>query len=116
MSSAEAIYDRGDSFPRKPYPCYDGIKKAMEVYDSNEMRRYTPETFYDDSLMRELTRAASGQLTSEIVKPIGAHAHMHDRSRFGLARSCRDSGRVRVADQPVAPNEGAATAVAFPTA
>ena len=26
----------------------------MEVYDSNEMRRYTPESFYDDSLMREL--------------------------------------------------------------
>ena len=51
---AGAIYDRGDSFPRKPYPCYDGIKKAMEVYDSNEMRRYTPASFYDDSLMREL--------------------------------------------------------------
>jgi len=26
----------------------------MEIYDSNEMRRYTPEDFYDDSLMREL--------------------------------------------------------------
>ena len=50
----ETIYDRGDFLPRKPYPCYDGIKKAMEVYDSNEMRRYKPEDFYDDSLMREL--------------------------------------------------------------
>ncbi len=42
------------SFPRKPYPCYDGVKKTMEVYDSNEMRRHTPHDFYDDSLMREL--------------------------------------------------------------
>lgn len=50
----ETIYDRGDSFPRKPYPCYDGIRKTMELYDSNEMRRYAPEDFYDDSLMREL--------------------------------------------------------------
>jgi ABC-type nitrate/sulfonate/bicarbonate transport system substrate-binding protein len=50
----ETIYDRGDSFPRKPYPCYDGVRKTMELYDSNEMRRYTPEDFYDDSLMREL--------------------------------------------------------------
>ncbi len=51
---ADAIYDRGESFPRKPFPCYDGIKKAMEFYDSSEMRRHTPESFYDDSLMREL--------------------------------------------------------------
>ncbi len=51
---AEPVYDRGDSFPRKPYPCYDGVKKTMEVYDSNEMRRHTPQDFYDDSLMREL--------------------------------------------------------------
>jgi len=56
-AGADAIYDRGGSFPRKPYPCYDGIKKAMEVYDSNEMRRHTPESFYDDSLMRELDKS-----------------------------------------------------------
>ena len=53
----DAIYDRGDSFPRKPFPCYDGIKKSMELYDSNEMRRYRPESFYDDSLMRELDQS-----------------------------------------------------------
>lgn len=52
--SAEMIYDRGDSFSRKPYPCVDGIRKTMELYDSNEMRRYKAEDFYDDSLMREL--------------------------------------------------------------
>ena len=51
---ADTVYDRGDSFPRKPYPCYEGVKKTMEIYDSNEMRRYAPEDFYDDSLMREL--------------------------------------------------------------
>jgi len=51
---AETVYDRGDSFPRKPYPCYEGVKKTMEICDSNEMRRYTPKDFYDDSLMREL--------------------------------------------------------------
>ena len=26
----------------------------MKRYDSNEMRKYTSEDFYDDSLMREL--------------------------------------------------------------
>jgi len=51
---AEAVYEGGHWIPRKPYPCYEGIKKAMERYDSNEMRRYTPEDFYDDSLIREL--------------------------------------------------------------
>ena len=50
----ETVYDRGDSFPRKPFPCYEGVKKTMEIYDSNEMRRHRPEDFYDDSLMREL--------------------------------------------------------------
>jgi hypothetical protein len=50
----ETIYGRGESFPRKSYPCYDGIRKTMELYDSNEMRRHAPEDFYDDSLMREL--------------------------------------------------------------
>ena len=52
--SGEMIYDLGDSFPRKPFPCYEGVKKTMEIYDSNEMRRYKPEDFYDDSLIREL--------------------------------------------------------------
>ena len=51
---AETVYEGGRSIPLKPYPCYEGIKKTMELYDSNEMRRYKPEDFYDDSLMREL--------------------------------------------------------------
>jgi ABC-type nitrate/sulfonate/bicarbonate transport system substrate-binding protein len=54
---AETIYGRGDSMPRKPYPCRDGIRKTMELYDSNEMRRHKPEDFYDDSLIRELDQS-----------------------------------------------------------
>jgi NitT/TauT family transport system substrate-binding protein len=51
---AQTIYARGAWLPRKPYPCYEGYKKTMELYDSNEMRRYKPNDFYDDSLMREI--------------------------------------------------------------
>jgi ABC-type nitrate/sulfonate/bicarbonate transport system substrate-binding protein len=51
---AKTIYTRGAWLPRKPYPCYEGYKKVMELYDSNEMRRYKPTDFYDDSLMREI--------------------------------------------------------------
>ena len=52
--AAETVYERGATISRKPYPCYDGIEKALELYDSHEMRRYVAESFYDDSLMREL--------------------------------------------------------------
>ena len=51
---ADIIYAGGKELPRKPYPCVEGIKKTMELYDSNEMRKYKLEDFYDDSLMREL--------------------------------------------------------------
>ncbi len=51
---ARTAYARGASFPRKPYPCYEGIRKTMELYDSNEMRRFEPEHFYDDSLLRDI--------------------------------------------------------------
>ena len=51
---AESRYRRTDYIPRKPYPCIEGVEKTMELYDSEEMRRYQPEDFYDDSLMREL--------------------------------------------------------------
>ena len=51
---AESRYRRTDYIPRKPYPCVEGVEKTMELYDSEEMRRYQPEDFYDDSLMREL--------------------------------------------------------------
>jgi ABC-type nitrate/sulfonate/bicarbonate transport system substrate-binding protein len=51
---AGMIYNAGKEMPRKPYPCVEGIKKTLELYDSNEARRYKPEDFYDDSLMKEL--------------------------------------------------------------
>jgi NitT/TauT family transport system substrate-binding protein len=51
---AKTIYARGAWLPRKPYPCYEGYVKTMELYDSNEMRRYKPNDFYDDSLIREI--------------------------------------------------------------
>ncbi len=64
---AKARYFRTDYIPRKPYPCSEGIRNTMELYDSNEMRRYTPEDFYDDSLMRELDE--SGFLDSLYNSP-----------------------------------------------
>jgi len=51
---ATMIYVAGKEMPRKPYPCVEGIKNTLELWDSNEARRYQPEDFYDDSLMREL--------------------------------------------------------------
>ena len=51
---AETVYARGAWIPREPYPCYEGIRRTMELYDSNEMRRHKPEDFYDDSVVREL--------------------------------------------------------------
>ena len=51
---ANKIYEYGRWIPRKPYPCYEGIAKTMDRYDSLEMRKYSPEDFYDDSLLREL--------------------------------------------------------------
>ena len=50
----ELFYATAADLPRKPYPSVAGIKKIMEVYDSNEMRKYKPEDFYDDSFIREL--------------------------------------------------------------
>ena len=53
-ANAEIVYEAGRNIPRKPYPCYQGITKAIERYDSNEMRNYSLEDFYDDRLIREL--------------------------------------------------------------
>ena len=48
------IFGSAEEMPRKPYPNVEGIKKAMQVYDSNEMRKFKPEDFYDDSFVKEL--------------------------------------------------------------
>ena len=50
----EAIYERGVWMPRKPYPCYEGTENTLRMYDSLEMRKYSPDDFYDDSFVREL--------------------------------------------------------------
>jgi len=50
----EMIYEAAADKPSKPYPSVAGIRRVMEVYDSNEMRKYKPEDFYDDSFVREL--------------------------------------------------------------
>jgi hypothetical protein len=51
---AQIYYERGAWIPPKPYPCYEGIKNTFAAYDSNEMRRYQPLDFYDDSILREI--------------------------------------------------------------
>jgi NitT/TauT family transport system substrate-binding protein len=48
------IYYGAREMPRAPYPNVAGVKKVMELYDSNSMRRNKPEDFYDDSFIREL--------------------------------------------------------------
>ena len=48
------IYAGAVEMPRKPYPSVAGLKRTMEIYDSNEMRKHKVEDFYDDSLVREL--------------------------------------------------------------
>lgn len=50
---AEIMYDQA-AIPRIPYPCYEGIRRTMEVYDSHAMRAHVPEDFYDDTILREL--------------------------------------------------------------
>ncbi len=51
---ANIVYERGKSLEQKPFPCYDGIKNTLELYDSNEMRKFSAKDFYDDTLIREL--------------------------------------------------------------
>jgi ABC-type nitrate/sulfonate/bicarbonate transport system substrate-binding protein len=48
------IYYGAREMPRAPYPNVEGVKKVMELYDSNSMSRNKPEDFYDSSFIREL--------------------------------------------------------------
>lgn len=45
-----------DSMEAKPYPCVDGLKKTMELYNYHEMRQQKVEDFYDDSFIKELDK------------------------------------------------------------
>ena len=51
---AEIAYERGQWMPRKPFPCYEGIRNTFSMYDSSEMRKFVPEDFYDDRFIKEL--------------------------------------------------------------
>jgi ABC-type nitrate/sulfonate/bicarbonate transport system substrate-binding protein len=51
---ARNYYSRGAWIPRKPYPCHEGLRRTAEIYDSLAMRQLIPETFFDDSFVREL--------------------------------------------------------------
>jgi ABC-type nitrate/sulfonate/bicarbonate transport system substrate-binding protein len=51
---SSVLYEAGREMPKKMYPCYEGIKNTMELFDSNEMRKYKPTDFYDDSIIKEL--------------------------------------------------------------
>jgi ABC-type nitrate/sulfonate/bicarbonate transport system substrate-binding protein len=50
----DLLYAGAIDTPEKPYPSLEGIKKIMQIFDSNEMRKYKAEDFYDDSFVREL--------------------------------------------------------------
>jgi len=44
-------------FEKKPYPSAEGVKRVFAIYDSPEMRKRTPEEFYDPSLVSELDKS-----------------------------------------------------------
>ena len=53
----EYLYKKVEAIPHKPFPPFDGIRKVMEIYDCNEMRKYKAEDFYDASFVRELDQS-----------------------------------------------------------
>ena len=46
-----------NKFEKKPYPSVEGITRVFAIYDSPEMRKHTPEEFYDSSLVAELDKS-----------------------------------------------------------
>jgi ABC-type nitrate/sulfonate/bicarbonate transport system substrate-binding protein len=53
----DGMFAHVNKFEKKPYPSVDGIKRVFALYDSPEMRRHTPQEFYDSSLMAELDKS-----------------------------------------------------------
>ena len=53
----DGMFAHVNKFEKKPYPSVDGIKQVFAIYDSPEMRKHTPEEFYDSSLMAELDKS-----------------------------------------------------------
>jgi hypothetical protein len=64
---ADIMYEQS-AIPEVPYPCYDGIRRTMEFYDSHEMRKHEPEDFYDDSLLRALEAEGFVEATYQQVR------------------------------------------------
>jgi NitT/TauT family transport system substrate-binding protein len=53
----DGMFAHVNKFEKKPYPSVEGIKQVFALYDSPEMRRHTPQEFYDSSLMEELDKS-----------------------------------------------------------
>ena len=53
----DGMFAHVTKFEKKPYPSVDGIKQVFAVYDSAEMKKHTPEEFYDSTLMAELDKS-----------------------------------------------------------
>ena len=53
----DGMFAHVHKFEKKPYPSVDGIRQVFAIYDSPEMRRHTPEEFYDSSLIAELDKS-----------------------------------------------------------
>jgi NitT/TauT family transport system substrate-binding protein len=53
----EDIYKDIVKLPAKPYPAIEGIRTAMQVYDSHEMRSHKAEDFIDASFVSELDKS-----------------------------------------------------------
>jgi ABC-type nitrate/sulfonate/bicarbonate transport system substrate-binding protein len=55
-ATQNGMFDYVNKFEKKPYPSVDGIKRVFTTYDSPQMRKRTPEEFYDSSLIAELDK------------------------------------------------------------
>ena len=53
----DGMFAHVNKFEKKPYPSVDGIKQVFALYDSPEMRKHTPEEFYDSSLVAALDKS-----------------------------------------------------------
>jgi NitT/TauT family transport system substrate-binding protein len=56
-STQDGMFAYVSKFEKKPYPSVEGVKQVFSLYDSPEMRKHTPEEFYDSSLVAELDKS-----------------------------------------------------------
>jgi ABC-type nitrate/sulfonate/bicarbonate transport system substrate-binding protein len=55
-ATQNGMFAHVSKFEKKPYPSVEGVKRVFAIYDSPEMRKRTPEEFYDSSLIAELDK------------------------------------------------------------